>query len=231
MIKGNKRKDYNDFEEEILSIVGSVQHSYGFEFFCEHVNQTFEIAEKAVLLNSEEYKAWFKSEDFETRQSIYLYDIGHQINTAPLTEVLRKAQFITIHSEFENTWKEIIRIHNQFLPNREFSSLNDKFLTNNHSNPNCVLDKVVTENKILLSYNYLRNKVVHQNAPTISPEYSDLKKYVESGKIEHLKITEMDNKATFTITSNKLIRKYTERIVKFITDIADKSFYDRNSTL
>ncbi|MBX2897160.1 MAG: hypothetical protein KF763_17060 [Cyclobacteriaceae bacterium] len=57
MIKGIKRKDYNGFEEEILSIVGSVQHCHGFEFFCEHINQTFDIAEKAVLLNSEEYKA------------------------------------------------------------------------------------------------------------------------------------------------------------------------------
>lgn len=229
MIKGNRRKDYNDFEEEILTIVGSIRERYGLEFFCEHINQTFDIAEKAVLLNSEEYKAWYKREDFETQESIYHYDTGFQINTTPLTEVLRTANFITIHSEFENTWKEIFRIHNQFLPKREFSSLNDKFLTNNHSNPTCVLDKVVGANKILISYNYLRNKIVHQNALTISPEYSDLKEYVESGEIEHLKIKEVDNKVTFTIISNKLIRNYTQRIIKFITDIATKSYYDRKS--
>lgn len=227
MIKGNRRKDYNDFEEEILSVVGSIHDRLGLEFFYEHINQTFDIAEKAVLLNSEKYKTWFESEDYETRQSIYLYDPDHQLNITPLNEMLRNAHFITIHSEFENTWREILRIHNQFLPKREYSPLNDKFLTNSKAVPTCILDKVVKENKILISYNYLRNKIVHQNAPTNSPEYLDLKKYVDLGEIEHLKILETDDKATFVMTNNKFIRKYAERIVKFIAAIADKSFDER----
>jgi hypothetical protein len=231
MIKGEKIRDYNEFEQGILSIAGNVHDCLGLAFFYEHINQTFDIAERAVLMNSEDYKGWFESEDFETQRSIFLYDMGHQINTIPLTELLRNAHFITIHSEFESNWKEISLIHNQFLPERKFAKLSYKFLSDENYNPSCILDKVVNQNKILISYNYLRNKIVHQNAPTNCPEYKELKKYVDLGEIEHLKIIETDDKASFVIESNKFNRKYTERIIKFIIEIADSSFNSRQVTV
>ncbi len=225
MIKGNKRKNYNEFEEEILSIAGDIRSCSGLDFFFEQIYHTFEIAEKAICLNSKNYNDSFSKEDFDTKQSISFYDAGHVLNGIPLTEMLHKAHFITLHSEFENSWKEIIKIHNHYYPSRESASLNDKFLSSKTSN--CIIDKVVNKHQILISYNYVRNKIVHQNAVTTSPEFSTLMGYINSMEIQHLKVSVVNINVNFEIENSKFIKDYGNRILGFISDISDTSFSER----
>lgn len=225
MIKGNKRKNYNEFEEELLSIAGDIQNCSGLHFFFEHIYQTFEIAEKAICLNGKKYNDSFNKENFDTKQSISLYDAGHVLKGIPLTEMLHKAHFITLHSEFENSWKEIIKIHNHYYPSRAYAPLNDKFLSPKTSN--CILDKVVKKHLILISYNYVRNKIVHQKAVTISPESSTLMRYIDSKEMQHLKVSVDNINVNFEIENSKFIKDYGNRILNFISDIADTSFSER----
>ena len=227
MVKGEKRKNYNDFEEELNHIAGYVGDKYGLDFFFEHVFQTFTIAEKAILKHSSEYKEWFDNEDFETKQSVYFNDPQYEININPLTDMLYKSHFITIHSEFENTWKEIVQLYNNYFPPRDFFSLNDKFLTPKFFNASCLLDRVVNKHQVLLSYNYVRNKIVHQNAVTTSPEYTTLMKFISSGDINFLKVSVDGFKAYFIIEDIKFIREYGNKISGFVLDIADTSFSER----
>lgn len=227
MVKGQIRKDYNDFEEEMLFIVGDIGNKSGLDFFFEHIYQTFDIAEKTIRKHANEYKDWFDSNDYETRQSIYFHDVQHEINSNPLTEMLHKSHFITIHSEFENTWKEIIKIHNNYFTPRSVASLSDKFLTPRIFNPECLLDRVVSNHEILISYNYLRNKIVHQNAVMTSPEYLNLMNNINSQNIKHLKVSIDDTKACFEIEDIRFIKAYGNQILSLISDIADTSFYDR----
>jgi hypothetical protein len=199
MIKGQKRKDYNDFEEEIVFIVGDIAEKSGLDFFFEHIYQTFDIAEKAINKHSPEYRDWFDSQDYETRHSIYFYDVEHEISCKPLTEMLHKSHFITVHSEFESIWKEIIKIHNKYFTPRNFASLSYEFLKPQNFNPTCLLDRVVNNHKILLSYNYVRNKIVHQNAVKTSSEYLSLMTYLTSQDIKYLKVSIDGTKAYFEI--------------------------------
>lgn len=229
MITVKKRKDYNEFEREVLFLRGDVENRTGLNFFFEHVYHTFEIAKKEIEKHSNEYNTWFENQDFETRQSIYLYDAGHSINSNPLTDTLYKSHFITIHSEFENAWKEIIAIHNKYFFPREAVSLNDKILTAQIFNPNCLLDKVVMNNKILISYNYLRNKIVHQKAVIASQEYKTLMSCINNGYINYLNVKIYNGKAFFLIEDIQFIRDYHHRILQFISEIADASFIDRQN--
>lgn len=227
MIKGEKRKDYDDFEEEIVHIAGHVTEKYGLDFFFEHVYQTFGIAEKAILKNSDEYKQLFGSEDYEVRQSIYFHDPLHEINSNPLTTTLYNSHFITLHSEFEIIWDDIVSIHNKHFTARQKVLINNSYVTHPTFNSNCILDKTLLKHQILTSYNLIRNKIVHGFCKTSSPEYQTVKKQIDSSIINHIRTKEEGDNAYFRIESIKFCREYGNKILHFIQDIADTSFEER----
>lgn len=220
------RKDYNDFEEMILETVGRFEQGYGLGFFYEHINFTFETAEKAIVEHAKQYNAEFEKEDFEVRHNIFLHDPMHELNSVPLTETLYKSHFITMHSEFERAWREIVEIHNQFLPERKYGKLTDEFMRK--GDPNCILDKVLNKHLVLLSYNFVRNKIVHQGCKTIAPEFTTLKSFVDTGKMPHLKIDIQGDKAILTIKEICFNFQYGNYIISFISDIAETSYRERH---
>ncbi len=225
-MKLGKKKDYNSFELSILDTVGMFEKGYGLEFFYEHINFTFDTAEKSILQQTKQYNIEFEKEDFEVQQCLVFCDPVHRINSIPLTETLHKAHFITMHSELEKTWHEIIDIYNQFFPKRESGKVNETFLK--QGDPNCLLDKVLNKHSILLSYNFIRNKIVHQGCKTIAPEFTTLKSFVNSGKIPHLKIDVQGDKAILTIEEIKFNFQYGNYITSFISDIAETSYNERH---
>ena len=225
MILG-KKKDYNDFEELILDSVGRFEQGYGLEFFYEHINFTFETAEKAILQQTNQYNAEFEKEDFEVRQSIFFSDPMHKLNSIPLTETLHKSHLITMHSELEKTWREIIELYNQFFPRRESGKINEEFLKKGDAN--CLLDKVLIKHSILLSYNFVRNKIVHQECKTTSLEFSKLKSFVDTGEMPYLRIEINGDAARLTIENIKFNFQYGNSITSFISDIAETSYRERH---
>jgi len=227
LIKGTPKKNYNDFEEELNQLNGSYQESYGLAFYFQQLHDTFSKSETAILKYADEYLKEFNKEDDEVKESIVSNDPDHQIKSTPLVDTLRKSYFITVHSEFESIWKEIISIYNTHFPPRDTISLSETFLIHSSFNASRLLDKVVLKHKVLISYNYIRNKIVHQKAVTTSPEYQTMFAHVQAGKINHLKIDLDGINVRFSIEDIRFVTDYTNYIIGFITDIVETSFTDR----
>jgi len=231
MIKGNKLKDYNSFEVEMNSLIGSFYDGYGLEHFFEHLYHTFLKSENSVRKFAQEYQQEFDQLDAEIQVGIEKYDPQHYLKSAPLVDTLRKSYFITAHSEFEATWKEVVKIHNAyFTPARTIGSLNDKFLLHSDFNPRVLPDKVVLNHKVILSYNYIRNKIVHQKANINSSEFITMNSYITSGKINNLVINVEGTTADFYINDIKFVKEYTDCVISFLKDIVDTSYSDRRPT-
>lgn len=229
LVKGTPKKNYTDFEEELNQLIGGYHESYGLEYYFLQLHDTFLKSEAAIVKYADEYLKQFDKEDDDVKDSIERYDPEHQLKSTPLVDTLRKSYFITAHSEFESVWKEVITIYNNHFPTtqRPIIALNDKFLIHPSFNAAHLFDKVVLNHKVLISYNYIRNKIVHQKAVTTSPEYQTMLAHVQGGKINHLRIDLDGINARFFIEDIKFIKNYTNCIIDFITDIVETSFTDR----
>jgi hypothetical protein len=227
LIKGTPSKSYNGFEEELNQLIGIYQESYGLEFYFRQLHHTFLKSETAVVKYANEYLTEFNKEDHEVKESIVMHDPEHLLKSTPLVDTLRKSYFTTVHSEFESVWKDIITIYNNHFETREIISLSDKFLIHPSFSASRLLDKVVLNHKILLSYNYIRNKIVHQKAVTTSAEYQTMFTYVQAGKINHLKIDLDGINVRFAIENINFIKDYANCIIDFIREIVETSFTDR----
>jgi|GEM_PF-2707493 len=184
MIKGTPKKNYNEFEEELNQLIGSFQEANGLEFYLNQLHDAFLKSEVALTKYSDEYLTEFNKEDFEVKQSIVLNDPEHSLKSIPLVDELRKSYFITVHSEFEKIWKEIITIYNNYFTPRAIISLSYNFETHPSFNTSILLDKIVLKYKVLFSYNYIRNKIVHQKAVLTAPEYQLMLADVDVNKIK-----------------------------------------------
>lgn len=229
MIKGTPKKSYNAFEEELNQLIGSYYESYGLEYYYHQLHDTFSKSEAAIVKYADDYLNKFNKEDDEVKDSIERYDPEHLLKSTPLVDTLRKSYFITAHSEFESIWKEVITIYNTHFTSSQkpIISLNDKYLIHSSFCATNLLDKVVSNHQVLISYNYIRNKIVHQKAVTTSPEYQTMLTQIQSGKIRHLR-TEVDGtNAQFFIEDIQFVNDYTGYIIGFLTDIVETSYNDR----
>lgn len=223
-MKVKKRPTYNQFEKSILDIVGSIET--GLHFYFNHLYYSFQIAEKAILKESEVYKEWYKNEDLDTKQSIHSHDPVYQFHNTTLIPTLLSSYFVTLHSEFDIIWKNILEIHNKHYPHREKFPINDNYLHDLSSN-SCILDIALDNHKILIDYNLIRNKIVHGYCKTISPEYQRVKEHVETGLIKYITIVEEDSKGIFLIEHIKFCEEYGNEILAFMLNIVNISLKQR----
>lgn len=227
MIKGPKKKDYNTFEEELNELLGSFQSGDGITYHFHQLHETFSKSEQLLITESTQYLEQFEKEVYEIKKSIIDNDPEHSIKAEPLYETLRKAYFITVHSEFESTFEEIITIYNKYFPSRPFGKLSDEFITHQDFDSSRLLDGIILANRVLVSYNYIRNKIVHQKAKTNSPQFQSMMLDINSGKISHLKIETEDISAKLFIENIEFIKNYIFCITKFVQDLIDSSYNNR----
>lgn len=229
MIKGKTKEPYNEFERNLDYLAGDYREGYGLDFFFEQLHSAFLKSEDVIKENSDKYLTRLDAEDDEVKQSIINNDPEYQLQSNPPFEVLRKSYFITVHSEFENIWKEIIKEYNNYFTPIPVFSFNDKFFDPPNFNPARLLDKVAKRHEILVSYNYIRNKMVHQNASTASPEYNKILVCKNSGKMEGLRVEQDGPNVKFFIDSLQFVRDYANAIIEFMHDIIETSLNDRKA--
>lgn len=227
MIRGKIRKNYNDFEEQMFCLSGFIEDGVGLAFFFEHIYQTFEYVENASLMHSFESKLSFEKEDYHTRQSLYLHDPQYKIDRNPLLTTLHNSHFITLHSEFEKTWDEVVEIYNRYFPKRKKIPISNSYFTDPTFNSSCLLDKVLNNHKILASYNFIRNKIIHGFSCSSSIEYQTVKTQIDSSLINHIRAIEVRDRAFFQIANIKFCKEYGDAVLSFIKDIGETSFTDR----
>jgi len=226
MITGVPRKSYNDFEEELNSLVGQYGEIFGLTHYFEKVYQTFLEAEKYLLKKGNEYLADFEKEDYEIKVGMSR-DSSHDTEAYPSVDLLRQSYFVTIHSEFEEIWKQIKEIYNQFHTPTTIGSLNFNYLLNPHFDLNNLLDKIVSTNQILLSYNYIRNKVVHNNISPSCQYYLRTENYILNGDIKNISIKQDNGKPYFVIENMSFGYTYSNKVLGFIENIINTSYAQR----
>jgi len=226
MIKGLSGKKYNDFEEELNSLAGEYGEVFGLAHYFDKVYQTFLEAEKYLLKKSNEYLADFEKEDYEIKVSMSR-DSSHDIEAYPSVDLLRQSYFVTIHSEFEEIWINIKDIYNQFHTPITREKLNFNYLSKPYFNNNNLLDKVVSNNQNILSYNYIRNRFVHNKIIPTSNEFLKTKNYIDNGEIKNISIKQDSGKHYFVIENMDFAYTYSKKILSFIKDIINTSYSQR----
>lgn len=238
MITGNlKITDHDDFETEINDMIGSVEENQGLEFYFYCLRETFKISEKALYKYRDDYEADLKAEkesDPEIWRSMVTGNPMHGFSMAPPLPILYQSYFITILSELELKWREIIDLYNRFrLPASETPLDNAEAKINQHTLRNLpagsLLHTVVMSHSILTTYNYIRNKIVHQSWKP-GPDFEDLKSKIQSGKITNFSLDTTSATISGKITDMKFVENYENQIIAFLKDIVTISYTARKAS-
>lgn len=156
--------------------------------FIPRISDVFIRSGKALEKIGKDLKIELLVEDYETQVSMATdFSLGSQLN--PDTGVLRLAHFITLHSEFEQLWKELFtvvhEVANLGIPKKTYPIAHGCIPSEVN-----VITAVINKWVILLDYNFLRNKMVHGKTPP-SAIFESIKNKVELNEIKGLVIKEI----------------------------------------
>ncbi len=235
MIGGKTRiTDYDEFEEYIDSLIGNIAENRGLSFYFYSLHETFKLSELGLKESAENYRQELqklKENDHEVWYSYVYANPTHELSLNPMLHILYQAHFITVHSELESTWREILFMYNKYRLSTSASvlnidmKLNDQILT---KLPKASLLETSISKYPLLNntYNYVRNKIVHQSWK-LGAELSDLQTKISNNEINHLQINVDGLKITGIITSQVFIKEYTHLILEVLTNIRDIAYNRR----
>lgn len=215
MIRGKTRQE-SEFALALGQLMGDPAEGFGVSYYFESLRHTFWrschcLKEEANIFNKE-----LHAEDPETKASL----LKSNKNTAyPLLETLYESYFIVLHSELERIWREITEEYNSWYKPVSFQKLNSGY----PKTPRCFLDEAVLEHRIILTYNYIRNGVVHSKHFKSSEEYKNVECGISNGHFLDLKIVDTDKGPKFSIESLRFGDKYMQTILSFLEYIVSKS--------
>lgn len=237
MIKGKKIPQYDEFEQSIVNLIGSIYYSDGLEFYFYCIKELFNGSENEIQSRAKAYENDLKDmklNDPEVWWSIVSNDPEHERYRNPLLHILRQSYFINVHSELEVTWKEIIALYNkQALPEEMIKDgivLNLEKLNGKELKKGSLLHTCICSNSLLLTYNHIRNKIVHQSweeSETDRNRLKDIEMKISEGEIRHFEIDRSGKKAKGIIKNIAFIADYEQLALKFLRDIVESSYNTR----
>lgn len=228
-LAGEHKREYNEFEREIDDLVGDWQQGYGLSYFYHQLNDTFTKSEEALSQAAQKYNEAFQKEDVEVRATTFRNDPNHDMNSAPPLHTLRKAHFITAHSEFEMVWERVDKIFSIHTSGHSEHGLNYNYIKQRSFSTSNILHKIVDQYQVLLTYNFLRNRIVHGKAKTTSDGYPLLLQYISSGELQGITTEANGTEFSFTIDSITFNKGYTKKVLEFLEEIVNSLYLGRNS--
>ena len=127
------------------------------------------------------------------------------------------------------------RIYDCSFPKRTIEML-DVVNNKNKKITEPFLKDTIQQHKILISYNFVRNGIVHPVNDKNKPGFEELEKYISEGKIMHLDIIDYELKRfddenkiiteigfNYLITEINFIINYVKEIISFFQDLIDNS--------
>ena len=236
MIKGKQRNKLNNFELEIELLLGNHHEKTGYIYYFELLHETFTRATKHLISDSQQFKTDLLGENKENCQSLIQ---SNESVSNPLIQTLYNSYFITVHSELEimlTRVNDIVkRIYACSFPKRTIEML-DVVNNKNKKITEPFLKDTIQQHKILISYNFVRNGIVHPVNDKNKPGFEELEKYISEGKIMHLDIIDYELKRfddenkiiteigfNYLITEINFIINYVKEIISFFQDLIDNS--------
>ena len=224
MITGKRKVKLDEFELEIDSLLGNHFDRIGTTYYFDLLNETFERALNHLLLDAQCFHKELQGEEFDVKQSI----IQSQESVAyPLVQTLYNSYFITIHSELESMWREVTQIYRKYYPEYTFpDKLTSQYISSISKDKNKIIsfiDEVVLRHKILFTYNYIRNGVVHSKKSKLCDEFKILEEYIKNNVITDIKIEDTENGFIFSIKNLDFSKKYGNEVLSFFRAIIDNS--------
>ncbi|RAR71496.1 hypothetical protein [Flavobacterium aciduliphilum] len=237
MIKGKLKEELNEFELEIQMLLGSHHERTGYIYYFELLHETFTRAVKHLISDSQQFKKDLLSEDKENSQSLIQ---SNESVSNPLIQTLYNSYFITVHSELEimlTKVNEIVkRIYDSSFPKKTIEMLD---VVNNKKQKitEPFIKDTIKRYTILISYNFVRNGIIHPVNDKNKPGFEELEKCIDEGKIINLDIIDYEFKEfddeeniiiaeigfNYLITEIDFIVKYTEEIISFFQDLISNS--------
>lgn len=224
MIKGRPKENLNEFELEIQMLLGSHLESTGYIYYFELLHETFTRAAKHLILDSLHFKEDLLSEDRENSQSLIQ---SNESVSNPLIQTLYNSYFITVHSELEMMLTEVNDIFKRhyvdsYFPKRTINML-DILKNKEQIKIEPFIKETIQHHQILVSYNFIRNGIIHPENDKNKPGFEELENYINEGKITYLDIIDKDKGFYFQITELDFIINYTEEIISFFQGLIDNS--------
>lgn len=237
MIKGKLKEELNEFELEIQILLGSLRERTGYIYYFELLHETYTRAAKHLILDSQKLNSEMQNEDFETKKSMLKYQ---ESVSNPLIQTLYNSYFITVHSELEimlTKVNDIVkRIYDSSFPKKTIEMLD---VVNNKKQriTEVFIKDAIKRHKILISYNFVRNGIIHPVNDKNKPGFEELERCIDEGKIMNLDIIDYELKGfddeeniiiteigfNYLITEIDFIVKYTEGIISFFQDLIENS--------
>jgi hypothetical protein len=242
MIKGKKKEELNQFELEIELLLGSHHGQSGLICYFELLHETFTRAAKHLISDSKKFKNELINEDPENIASL-IQSAESVLN--PLISILYKSYFITVHSELEIMLTKVSDIVKRNYGSSSFpkktSEMSDFVNNKKQKITEPFIKDTIQQHKILISYNFVRNGIIHPINDKNKPGFEELEKCIDEGKITHLHIADYELKEfndeeniiineigfNYLITEIDFIVKYTEGIISFFQDLIENSIKHR----
>ncbi len=218
MITGKIKPNYNNFEINIIDIIGE-ENSSGMKLFFGSCLSTFSKCIKNIINEKSIFLQSIKNEQDDIKESM----LKSYINVVnPNIQIFYSSLFIATHSQLEATWKVILELYNKDLLTKiKRKNLNNRYFTADNSQ-DCTkifLDFAVEEFNILFLYNFIRNGLVHSKNETNDPSYATFKKDFHKYDIKNIKIIENDGIYSFEILNMHFCSEYMKIILKFLQRI------------
>ncbi|MFA5296819.1 MAG: hypothetical protein WC389_01270 [Lutibacter sp.] len=229
MIKGKVKENLNEFEFEIELLLGSLHERTGYIYYFDLLQETFLRASKHLIIDSQQFKKELEEECPENKQSLIKSNEG-VVN--PLIETLYKSYFITLCSELEIILTKVNEIIERYYNENSFFPLKAregdfKSLLDGKKTTKAFIIETLKQHKILTTYNYIRNGLIHSKNCKESPEFIKLKTYITNGKINNLKIIDNEKGFRFLITDIDFIINYSKVIILFFQNLINNSVKNR----
>lgn len=245
MIKGKLKENLNEFELEIEMLLGNYYERTGCVYYFELLQETFSRAAKHLVLDSQQLHLEMQNEDFETKHSIIKYQ---ESVSNPLIETLYNSYFITVHSELEiilSKVKVLIKKHfnDSHFPKK--TSEMCRIIDDDKVKTRSFIRDTIQQHQVLLSYNFVRNGIIHPKNSKEKPGFKELEKHINDKKIIYLdiidyelkdfdgkeKIVVIEKGFNFLITEIDFIILYSNEIISFFQDLINNSVESRKKAI
>ena len=224
MITGKTKVKLDEFELEIYSLIGNPIDRIGATYYFDLLHETFVRAVNHLALDSQCFHKELQDEDFDVKRSI----IQSQESIAyPMIQTLYNSYFITIHSELESMWREVIQIYKKYYPEYSFpNKLSSQYFNSSSKNKAkriSFIDEVVRRHQILFTYNYIRNGIVHAKKSKVCDDFKILEDCIKNNNITDIEIEDVENGFIFLIKNVDFVKKYGNEVLSFFHAIIDNS--------
>lgn len=212
--------NYNEFERFLFhDILGNNNFNYGAIYDFDRIVNSFIHAEESLISRKNQKVKELEGEDPEVRYHMENNDFEVMNILNPEIQILRNSLCITLHSQFEKLWIDILEKYKECY-GKSFSN----FKINYVSKPTeKLIEDTLNRHRELFGYSKIRDSYAHRIDNRRPAELTETIHFISNKTIDHTTY----NGNEFEILDMTFGREYSHRIFSFIQDLLDTSFASR----